>query len=424
MPIYLCRRPRYAVPTGLALAASVAMSLTAAAHAESAPPYSDLLRSAAAAPRLAVATAETRRAEGLARQAGARPNPTISVFSENFSGSGPYKGFNGAETTLQANVPLELGGRRGARVVAGRAEVEAARARDRQARSDFAADLAIAYAAAEAADLRVERAGDEVEQATEDAKAARVLVEAGREANLRALQSETSLGAARAELDAAKATREAAFARLTSLSAFPRPITSITASLLNRATLQPSPSLTFDPLSSPLYATAVAEREAAARLVRVEQTRAIPEVTASVGVRRFELDKSTAAVAGVSVPFPIFDRNRGNIDAARAALQAAEARLEGARLDAEAEGRAALSQVAASQARLEAATASERAASEAYRLSRIGYESGKTSLLELINARRAVGAARSATIDARVARTNAEAALARLQGRIPFGDTQ
>lgn len=424
MPIKRRRGPLYAAPTGVALAAIVAMSPAVPAFAEPAPPYRELLQAAGNAPRLAVVAAETRRAEGLAHQAGARPNPTISVFSENFSGSGPYGRFNGAETTLQADLPLELGGRRAARVGAGRAEVEAARARARQAQAQYAYDLAVAYSAAEAAELRVGRAEDEVGQASDDAGAARALVEAGREANLRALQSETSLGAARAELDAAKAAREAAFGRLTALAGFPRPITSISTSLLTPETTASARGLSFDAVNSPLYMAAAAEREAAARLVRVEQTRAIPDVTASVGVRRFEIDKSTAAVAGLSVPFPLFDRNRGNIEAARAALQAAEARLEGARLDAEAEGRAALSQVSASQARLAAALASERIASEAYRLSRIGYESGKTSLLELINARRAVGAARSAAIDAQVARTTAEAALARLQGRIPFGDTQ
>ena len=423
MPTSLRWRPRSAVSISVAIAASVAMSLLGPAQAEPAPPYRDLLRNAADAPRLAEAAAETRRAEGLARQAGARPNPTLSLFSENFSGSGPYRGFDAAETTLQAGVPLELGGRRAARVVAGRAEVEAARARAKQAQATYAYDLAIAYAAAEAADLRVQSAQDEADAATEDARAARALVEAGREANLRALQSETSLGAARAELDAAKATRVAAFARLTSLAGFPRPITSISNSLLDARTAPSNAETSFDPLNSPLYLAAVAEREAAARLIRVEQTRAIPDVTASFGVKRFGGGNSTAAVAGLSLPFPIFDRNRGNIDAARASLQAAEARLEGARLDAEAEGRAALSQVATSQARLDAALASDRTASEAYRLSRIGYESGKTSLLELITARRTVGAARSAIIDARVARTSAEAALARLQGRIPFGET-
>lgn len=424
MPIVSRWRPRLAASTSVAIAASAALSLCATAYAEPAPPYIDLLHSAASAPRLAVAAAETRRAEGFARQAAARPNPTISLGSENFSGAGPYRSFDGAETTLQASLPLELGGQRAARVVAGRAEVDAARARAKQAQADFAFDLAMAYASAEAADLRVGRAEDDVTSARDDARAARALVDAGREAKLRGLQSEAALGAAQAELDGARAARDTAFARLGALSAFPRPITSIARSLLNRDQEPARSASAFDPLDSPPYLAALAEREAAARRVRVEQTRAIPDVTASLGLRRFEADRSTAAVAGLAIPFPLFDRNRGNIDAARAALQIADARLEEARLEAEAEGRSALSQLAASQARLDATLASEQTSMEAYRLSRIGYESGKTSLLELLNARRAVGAARGASIDARLARTAADAALARLQGRIPFGDTQ
>ena len=87
---------------------------------------------------------------------------------------------------------------------------------------------------------------------------------------------------------------------------------------------------------------AQAEREAAARRVRVERTRAIPDVTVSAGVRRFSGDDSRAVVAGISAPLPLFDQNRGNVNAAQGELLAAEARLNAARLDAEAELRTAL----------------------------------------------------------------------------------
>ena len=74
------------------------------------------------------------------------------------------------------------------------------------------------------------------------------------------------------------------------------------------------------------------------------------------------------------------------------------------------------------RARAEAAARGEEAAAEAYRLTRIGYESGKSSLLELTAARRAVTDTQIRTLEAQLARVRAEAALARLQGRAPFGD--
>lgn len=64
----------------------------------------------------------------------------------------------------------------------------------------------------------------------------------------------------------------------------------------------------------------------------------------------------------------------------------------------------------------------ERTAEEAYRLTRLGYEAGKTALVEVIAARRALTDARTELLAAQQERLAAEAALARLQGLVPFGD--
>ncbi len=62
------------------------------------------------------------------------------------------------------------------------------------------------------------------------------------------------------------------------------------------------------------------------------------------------------------------------------------------------------------------------AAAEAYRLGRIGYDAGKTSLLELLVLRRSLTDAKLLTIDARLAKVRALATLARIDGRFAFGD--
>ncbi len=402
-------------------ASAIALS-AGGALAEPAPPFGELLRQAqTSAPRLAEARAEIARAQGLARQAGARPNPTIGVEVENFSGSGPFKGRDLAETTASIEQTLELGGKRGARVAAGRAEVEAARRRAAQISAQFGFDLAGAYAQAEASERRVQLATEGLALADDDARVATALVEAGREADLRRVQAQAAVQAARAALEEARAARATAFGDLTSLAGAPAPISSIPVSLLAQAD-RSVPVSAPDPLASPTFLAAQADREAAARRIRVERSRATPDVSVSVGVRRFQEDDSTAMVAGVSAPFPLFDRNRGNIGAAQAELAAAEARLNAARLDAEANGRASVARVGAADARLVAAREGERTADEAYRLTRIGYEGGKLALVELINARRALAEARAQTVDAALERLSAQAALARLQGRAPFGE--
>lgn len=389
--------------------------------ADPAPSYPDLLRQAQAAPRLKAAQAGISQAEGLALQAGARPNPTLSIERENFSGNGPYRGSDAAETTASVEQTLELGGKRSARINAGRAGVEASRARARQTEADFAFDLAEAYGAAEVADLRVHLATEALSLAEDDARVANALVKAGKEADLRSLQAQTAMELARADFEEAQAARDTAFAKLTAMVDSPVPFTAIPNSLLTHADTAEAVSV-VDPLSTPAYLVALAEREEVARRVKVEQTRGTPDVSVSLGVRQFRADDSQALVGGVSVPLPVFDRNKGNVAAVSAELSAAEQNLTIARLDAQADIQSASARLKASFARVKSAQDSERTAQEAYRLTRIGYESGKLPLSEVLIARRTLTEARAQALIARQDRLNAEAELAHLAGITPFGD--
>ncbi|HVK42415.1 MAG TPA: TolC family protein [Phenylobacterium sp.] len=400
------------------------LGASSAALAEPAPPFKALLAEAqATAPRLAEARADIARAEGLARQAGVMPNPTLELDIENFSGSGPFRGTSLSETTATFGQTLELGGKRSARAAAGRAEVEVARAEARQAEAEYAFDLTAAYAEAEASDRRLQLALDALSLAEQDGQIASALVDAGREAELRRLQAQAAAQAARAAVDEARVARAEAFGALTALAGAPVPFTSIPVSLLDsEAPLSTASTLVATGTAS--YLAAQAEQEAAARRLRVERRRAIPDVTVSMGVRRFEEDDATALVAGLSAPLPLFDQNRGNIAAAGAEVTAAEARLNAARLEAEAAVRTSAARTSAAQTRITAARQGETTAQEAYRLARIGYEAGRLPLAELVAARRALAEAREQTIAAAVERISAQAAQARLSGVAIPGEQQ
>ena len=80
--------------------------------------------------------------------------------------------------------------------------------------------------------------------------------------------------------------------------------------------------------------------------------------------------------------------------------------------------------MATTEKQLAAASEGEQAATEAYRMGRIGYESGKTPLMELLVVRRALIEARQLTIDARLARVRALAALAQADGRLAFEESR
>lgn len=392
-----------------------ALTVMGAARAQTAPPFAQLLRQAQDTARVAVLDTDVARAEALAGQARARPNPSIAFYGENFAGDLTRNARDQQQMTFQVDQPIELGGKRAARIAAGEAGIVAAQARSRDGRIRHATDLARAYADAEIAGRRIGLAEDEVEEATADLKVARALVGAGKEARLRQLRAETDLGTLDAELETARARRIAALARLSALAGSPAPFADLAESLLDRLDAVPA-SGPADPMQAAAVRVAEAERDAAARAVTVQQRLAVPTIVAQFGVRQLRVASGPAVVAGVSVPLPIFDRNRGNIAVAQAELQGAEAQVAVARLDAQAGTHAARALMQAADRRAMAARRTMTTAEEGYRLARIAYGAGKSPLIELLAARHNLGVARGIIIDADAARFDARADLARLQG--------
>lgn len=410
---------RRGLPASLGLIAANLLVATMA-QAQTAPPLSQLFSQTRDAPRVEMLEADVDRAKGRLRQAGARPNPSVGATTENVYGERPYSGFDRAETTLQLTVPVELGAKRSARIAAGSADVAAAEARRREGYLIYAYDLALAYAGAEVADRRIEIAENEVEEAKNTLKAVTALVGTGREPRVRRVQAEAELNAWRGELELAKANRIGAYARLSALAGVEQPFTALAEPLLVR--LEQKPVGPVDPLQTPAYLLARAERDAAAARLTVERRRAIPDVTVSVGARRLEIDNANALIAGVTVPLALFDANRGNIAASQADLRGADARLAQARLEAASDLRASFALFDAADAQVKAAQETLDSADEGYRLARIAYQAGKTPLLDLLTARHALGMARGVLVDAAAARLRARALLARLHGQTLTGE--
>ena len=70
----------------------------------------------ASSPMLEAASAGLRSATAARTVAGLRPNPSIVTQTENIAGSGQYRGARSAETTAGLELPIELGGKRSARI--------------------------------------------------------------------------------------------------------------------------------------------------------------------------------------------------------------------------------------------------------------------------------------------------------------------
>ncbi len=394
-----------------------ALPAAAPAWSQVAPPFAQLFRQTRDTPRVLALDAEVARARGLAEQARARPNPSINVYAENFAGDRTRNAADQRQTTFQIDQPIELGGKRSARIAAGEAGIVAAQARGVDGRLAYATDLARAYAGVELAERRIVLASEEAEAAGADLKVARALVGAGKEARLRQLQAETELNSLQAVVENARADRSIALARLSALAGAPSAYTGVSESLLDRLNARP-PAGPLDPLQSATVRAAEAERDAAARQVTVQQRLAIPNVTAQLGVRQLRVASGPAIVAGLSVPLPLFDNNQDNIDRAIANRHAADFDIAAAKVVLRREltrlqARMAVNATEARRINTEVVPAAERAV----RLIREGMDRGGFSYVEFSDAQRTLSDARLRSIEALKAYHLYMAALNRLTGR-------
>jgi outer membrane protein, heavy metal efflux system len=396
-----------------ALMAGAFIASSGAALAEPVSLATALAKGAEQSPRIAEAKAKADAAEARARQAGASPNPELSLEVENFAGTGAFEGLRSTETTLAYSQRIERGGKRGARVAVAASERDYALLTFRAAEADLARDIRIAHAELRAAEDRAVLARENVSQARELARIARLLVEVGRDPPLRQLRAE-------AELSEAQAEEARVFSELFT-------IRRLLADLIGSDDPELSAEVAGDEMApSPLppetpsldEKLAAAARDASQARIKVARADSVPDVTASGGVRRINDGREVAFVAGVSIPLRFRDRNRGNIEAAQSDALAGEAALAQARLNARRAQHDARMMLGAADTRVDALSGPSLAqAEEAVRLARIGYGAGKFSLLELLDARTALTTAKTALIEARLDRARALAALIRANAR-------
>lgn len=368
-----------------------------------------LEEAAARSPTIVAAEAEVSAAEARLRQAGYRTNPELSVEVENFAGTGELRGLRSTETTVAVNQRLDLGGRRSARVSAAEAELTVQRLRLSIAKADLSQAVREQFARSIAAREKLAQATENEERARELARVAGILVEAGRDPPLRALRARSAYAQAQAEREAAEASELAARSSLAALLGASQPIGSVAGSALNVTPAEVNPEVSLD------VRLADAERGAAQAGVRQQLAERRIDPAVGVGVRHVRETGDVGLVAGISMPLRLFDRNQGNIEAARQTANAADARRESALATTTAKARNAVANVEAARRRVDALeNAAVPEATEALRLAELSYREGRASLIELIDIQNAYTASRSSLTEARLELAIATAELGRI----------
>lgn len=371
-----------------------------------------LEEASARSPAIVAAEADVVAAEARARQSGYRSNPELSLEVENVGGTGQLRGIRSMETTLAVNHRLDLGGRRAARLNAARAELAVQQLRLAIARADLSQSVREQFARAIAARERLAQATENSERAKELARVAGILVEAGRDPPLRALRARSAFAQAQAERESAEADELAARSSLAALFGVSSPVTAVSGATLDLIPRQVIPEASLE------ARLANAERAAAEAVIGEQLAARRLDPAVGIGVRHVRETGDFGFVAGVSMPLQVFDRNQGNIAAARSALTAADARRASTLATTRARARNAIANVEAAQRRVEAL---ERAAvpeaTEALRLAELSYREGRATLLEVIDVQNAYTQSRAALTEARLALALATAELGRISAQ-------
>jgi cobalt-zinc-cadmium efflux system outer membrane protein len=289
---------------------------TAPATAEPAGPLD--LRSALALalrfnPGLSSASREREASDAAVLQAGAWPNPVFDAQVEDLRRGN-------RTTTLQLSQPIELGGKRAARVTA------AERARDQAAsallarRSELRASVITLFFEVLAAQERLRLAQDSVGLAEVATRAAANRVAAGKVSPLEESRARVAEAGIRVELLQAEGALRSARQQLAALWGNPNPRFTQADGALDRLPADAAADVEGRLSAAPVLRQARLEVERRQALSDLEQARRVPDVTVSLGAKRVPADEgmgsgsgSNQVVVGLSVPLPIFDTNRGNV---------------------------------------------------------------------------------------------------------------
>lgn len=369
-------------------------------------------------PQLSAARREVDAVDASVKQAGALPNPFFEVTAEG-------RQRDTRTVTWQLSQPLELGGKRGARVAAARREHDAAAAELVAIEADIRASVITAFFDVAAAQerQRLTQASVDIARHATDVAARRVV--AGKISPVEETKAKIAQASVQLELMQANAELSGARRNLSALWGNSTPRFERVDGQLDMLPTLPEPTAVDRRIGhAPSLVKARAEVERRDSLTELERRRRIPDVTLSVGMKREEEFNRRQAVIGISLPLPLFDRNSGNLqealhraDKARDELSTAQIRID--------------NDVAHAHERLVIARDEVQAlrqdilpgADSAYEAVSKGFEYGKFNFLDVLDAQRTLLQARSRYLRALSDAHRSAADLDRLLGNASIPQT-
>jgi cobalt-zinc-cadmium efflux system outer membrane protein len=293
------------------------------------PPASDSIDLDMALYRVAMANHRLRSTgerkagiSGLLRQSNRWPNPEFEMEVEEFGGSLP--GFSGSEWTFALAQEFELWGKRGARKKAAEAEAGSITLEADIAAFDIYAETSMRYYELVHAQTRHALVQKAQEVALNMVESSRNLVDKG--ASLVSELRLAELQLARIEMDLDGAEVELSNAKMALAALWNGQAADIKAvSQRNQNNELPDVASLMSLVDrSRDMVMAGAEQALINARINSAGVETKPSIELRAGIKRLEADKTNTFLMGVALPLPLFDRNKGELNALHAQAVAVE----------------------------------------------------------------------------------------------------
>ena len=346
-------------------------------------------------PTIAAARREIEATEAQILQGSLRPNPGFSYAAEN-------AGRISRSSSAQVELPIERGDKRAARVDA------AQRGRD-VAVSDLSgrqlkvrAAVMAAFFDVLAAQELTALAQDSVSLARRATDIAAKRVVAGKVSPVEETKARVAEAGTRVALTQAQSELRNARRRLSSLWGNASPRFSEAQGNVDLLPAVPArESIELRLGTSPSVQRAQLELERRKSLVNVEQSKTVQDVTVSVGIQRREEAQHEQMRFGISIPIPLFNRNQGNLLEALRREDKARDELVATRIALASDVYQVIERLGARRQEVDLLrTEVVPGAKSAYEAATIGFENGKFSFLEVLDAQRTFFSAKSQYLNA------------------------
>ena len=262
----------------------------------------------------------------LARLAGARPNPTLTLEAENVGGTGPLQDFDSGEFTAGIAQVVELGGKRSRRIGAAMANVGISEWEFQTVALDVIHQTSERFFSLLATQHRLSISDSLLAlsqrfsaSVTERRKAGKVSVLDERRANILTTTASIQREAANREMTEAHNLLMDMWGRRGG------EFESVEGRFDMLLQLPELTSLLSNMDSHPLSVSAERLLGHAQAELKWQRAMSIPDIEVTAGVRRISEIEASGATVSVGIPLPLFNRNQRAVDAAEYELQRVEA---------------------------------------------------------------------------------------------------